>query len=93
VVSNSDDPIIKANLSWSRSRAKFCQLIASLFVILSQFYLTKLKLEYLKFGFKCKKERKKQRRKLFASLEFDFFRVQLKLALRIRPRISVVSTA
>jgi len=49
--------ILKANLSWSPIRAKFYQLIASLFVILFQFYLTKLKLEYLKFGFKCKKER------------------------------------
>jgi len=28
-----------------------------LFVIPPQFYLTKLKLEYLKFDFKCKKER------------------------------------
>jgi len=43
--------ILKANLSWSPTRAKFCRLIASLFVFLSQFYLTKLKLEYLKFGF------------------------------------------
>jgi len=28
-----------------------------MFVILLQFYLTKLELEYLKFGFTCKKER------------------------------------
>jgi len=48
--------ILKANLSWSPTRAKFFRLIARLFVILSTFYLTKLKLEYLKFGVKCKKE-------------------------------------
>jgi len=42
--------------------------------------LMKLKLEYLKSGFKCKKRRHKYRRTFFlqfASLEFDFFRVQL----------------
>jgi len=48
--------ILKVNLSWSRTWAKLCQLIASLSVILSRFYVTKLKLEYLKFGFKWKKE-------------------------------------
>jgi len=31
------------------------EILTVLFVILSQFYLTKLKLEYLKFSFKCKK--------------------------------------
>jgi len=36
--------IIKANLSWSRTRAKFCQLTASLLVILLQLILTKFKL-------------------------------------------------
>jgi len=30
---------------------KFCQLIASLSVVLPQLNLTKLKLQYLKFGF------------------------------------------
>jgi len=58
--------------------------IASLSAILPQFYLTKLKLEYLKSGFKCKKEWYKHRRIFFASLEFDFCRVQLKFAFRIR---------
>jgi len=33
---------------------KFCQLIASLSVIVTAFYVTELKLECLKFGFKCK---------------------------------------
>jgi len=35
--------IIKANLSWSRTRAKFCQLTARLSVTLLQFKLKKLK--------------------------------------------------
>jgi len=43
--------ILKANSSWSPTWAKFCQLIASLPVILPQLNLTELKLEYLKFGF------------------------------------------
>jgi len=41
----------------SSTRAKFCQLLASLSAILPYLNLTKLKLEYLKSGFKCKKER------------------------------------
>jgi len=49
--------ILKANLSWSPTQAKFCPLIASIFVVLPQRNLTKLKHEYLKFGFKCKKEK------------------------------------
>jgi len=39
---NSNGRILKANLSWSRTRAKFCQLISNLFVVLSQLNLTKL---------------------------------------------------
>jgi len=48
--------IIKANLSGSQTRAKFCQLIASLSAILLQLKLMKLKLEVLKFEFQRKKE-------------------------------------
>jgi len=62
---------------------KFYQLIASLFMILPKLNLSKLKLEYLKLGFKCKKKKDKDSTKTFASLEFDFFRVQLKFAFRI----------
>jgi len=54
-------------------------------MVLRQLSLTKLKLEYYKSGFKCKKEKYNHRRKMFASLEFDVFRVQLKFAFRIRP--------
>jgi len=36
--------ILKANLSWNPTRAKFCQFIASLSVVLPQINLTKLKL-------------------------------------------------
>jgi len=45
--------ILKVNLSWSPTWAKFCQLIASLFIVLPQLNLTKLQaeLEYLKFSF------------------------------------------
>jgi len=46
--------------------------IANLFVILSQLNLTKAVVECLKSGFKCKKE---DMIILFASLEFDLFRV------------------
>jgi len=42
--------ILKANLSWSLTWAKVCQLITSLFVVLPPLNLTKLKLEHLKFG-------------------------------------------
>jgi len=49
-------------------------------VVLSQFNLTKLKLEYLKSGFKCKKENK-DRRKNFESLEFGFFEFSSSLLL------------
>jgi len=40
----------------SKTSAKFCQLIARLSIILPQLVLTNLNLEYLKLGFKCKKE-------------------------------------
>jgi len=43
--------------------------------------MTKLKLEYLKFDFKCKKERYKLDEKNFASLELDFFKFSSSLLL------------
>jgi len=58
--------------------------IESLSVTQPKFKLAKLKLEYLKFIFYCKKERYKHRQKFFTSLESDFFRIPLKLAFRIR---------
>jgi len=48
-------------------------------------YLQKLKLEYLKSGFKWKKKDNNTDEKFFESLKFDFLRVQLKFAFRIRP--------
>jgi len=74
--------ILKANSSWSPTWVKFCQLIASLSVVPPQLNLTKLKLEYLKFGFQCKKERHKQI--FLRHLSSTFFRVYLKFAFRIR---------
>jgi len=38
----------------------------------------------MKSGFECKKERYKHRQKIFAPFEFDFFRVLLKFAIKIR---------
>jgi len=77
-------PYAKSKHDLSSTWAKFCQLIASLFAILSQLNLTKLKLEYLKFGFKHKQEDKNKDEKFIASLEFDFFfELQLKLAFKI----------
>jgi len=49
--SYSASRILKAILSWSPTWTKFCQLIANLSVILPQHNLTKLKFEYVKFGF------------------------------------------
>jgi len=49
--------ILKANLKWSPTQAKFGQLIASLCVILPQLNLTKLKLENLKSSVQCIKEK------------------------------------
>jgi len=46
--------IMEANLSRSRTRAKFCRLIASLSEILLQLKLTKLKLEVIKSDFNTK---------------------------------------
>jgi len=54
-------------------------------VVLTQLNLTKLKLEYLKFVFILKKNDLNADETFFASLECDFFRVQLKFAFRIRP--------
>jgi len=65
--------ILKANLTWNPTWAKFCHLIASLFVVLSYLKPTQLEFEYLKFGFKCKKERYKHKRKFFCILELFFF--------------------
>jgi len=55
-LSNTYGRILKANLSWSSTRAKFDQLIASLSMVPLQLNLTKLELENLKSGFKCKRE-------------------------------------
>jgi len=60
--------ILIANLSWSPTCAKFCLLIATLSVVLPQFNLIKLKLEYLKSGLKRKKDKQT---KFFVSLEFS----------------------
>jgi len=43
--------VLKANLSWSPTLGKFYQLIASLSI------LTKLKLEYFKYGYAKKKDK------------------------------------
>jgi len=62
---------LKANLIWSSTKAKFYQLIASLFVV---FPLTKL---YLESDFKCKKKDINTDENIYLciSIEFDFFRV------------------
>jgi len=65
---NTNSRILKANSSWSPTWVKFCQLIASLPVVLPQLNVTT-----------------NTDKNIFATLEFDFFRVQLKFAFRIRP--------
>jgi len=60
-----------SNLSWNPTRAKFCQLIASLSVILPQFYV--IKLEYLKSSFNAKKKDVNTDKSFFVSFEFNFF--------------------
>jgi len=49
-------------------------------VILSHFNVTKLEVEYMKLALSAKKEDKNADKNFFASLEFDFLRVQLKFA-------------
>jgi len=44
--------ITKANLSWSGTWANYCLFVASLYIIVLQLNLIKLKLEVLKSGFK-----------------------------------------
>jgi len=70
----------KANLSWSPSWAKFCQLIASLSVVKAQTWVSVVRLYVLKKDINTGKI-------YFSSLEFDFFRVQLMFAFRIRPLV------
>jgi len=74
----------KSKLELESNLSESYQLIASLFVVLLQLNLIKLKLECLRSGFKCKNRKRKTYTNFFASLEFDFFRVQLKFAFRIR---------
>jgi len=54
-VSVFKDHIIKANLNWSRTWGKICQLIANLFVILPNWQNSNLK--YVSLAFSSKKER------------------------------------
>jgi len=42
---------MKANLSWSRTRAKFCQLMANISMIISFFFVLKVRHQDLKFDF------------------------------------------
>jgi len=73
--------ILKANLSWSPTWAIFCQLIASISDVLPQLNLTKLKLEYLKFGFLCKNERYKQGQNFFCVTQVRLFSSSAEIVL------------
>jgi len=64
---------------------KFCQLVVSLSTVLLQLNLTKITLEHLKSDFMCKKKIKTNKKHFLHHSEFDFFRVKLKFAFRIRP--------
>jgi len=77
--------IIKANLSWSRTRVKFCQLIASLPLIRLQLKLTKFKLEVLKSDFQHKKKGMITDEPAVYQQNFARVRLQLKFAFIIRP--------
>jgi len=66
-------PYSKSKLELKSNLSKICQLIASLSTIQPQFNI-KLKLKYLKSGFKCKKK-DITHTIFFASLKFDFFRI------------------
>jgi len=65
-------PYSKSKLELESNFSEFCQLIASLSVILPQLNLIKLKLEYRSLAFSAKKDINIDE-KIFASLEFDFF--------------------
>jgi len=74
--------ILKANSSWSLTWAKFCQLPASLSVVLSQPDKTQTWVPEVRL---LEKKDTNTDKNIFASLKFDFFRVQLKFDFRIRP--------
>jgi len=65
--------ILEANLSWSPTWMKFYQLIASLSVILTQFYLTK-NLSTWSLALSAKKKKYNTDENIFLSLAFDFFK-------------------
>jgi len=68
---------LKSNL-----RARFYQLIARLSAILPQLNLTKVKLECLKFGFKCKKERYNTDENFLHHSSSTFFKFSSSLLLK-----------
>jgi len=77
--------IMKANLSWSRTRAKIYQLISSLSVILLQLKLTKFKLEVFKSNFQGKKKDMNTDKLAIKWQNFVRVRLQLKFAFIIPP--------
>jgi len=72
--------ILKANLSWSW--AKFCQLIARLFVVLFQLIWQNSNLSAWNLALSVKKKNINTGENFFASLKFDFFRIQLKFGFK-----------
>jgi len=80
--------IIKANLSWSRTRVKFCQFTASLSVFISFFFAVKVRLKDLKFElcqFKLEYNHSTITNKLAINWQnFARVRLQLKFAFIMR---------
>jgi len=70
-VKNSEALIKLSAVFYKQTWAKFCQLIASLSVILPQLNVTKFKVEYLKSGYKCENNENKDE-KVFVSAFFEF---------------------
>jgi len=73
--------ILRSNFSWSLTRAKFCQLIASLFVFLCNLNWQNSSLSKWSLALKINTDK---------NFLPHFFRVQLKFAFRIRPKVLLV---
>jgi len=74
-------PYSKSNVELESNLSEILPTNCKFICVLPQLILKKIKLEYLEFGFECKKKKNiNTDENSFASIELDFFRVQLKFA-------------
>jgi len=79
-------PYSKSKLELESNSSEFCRYLQGYMLFYLNLIWQNSHLSNLAFG--AKKERYKHRRKIFTSLEFDFFRVQLKFVFRIQLSVS-----